>query len=241
MQENNVNKTIDDYTFEVTSNDKIGKVVKAKFKKNQELIKSLIQIIYNYENEKNTRSYDNDEYLGRTKIAYIPQNIDTFDERLINEEYVKIYDDDQNEFIPGFQYINKEKLKDFINLIIEGEVQLKAANVITQMIAYLEVMLVRVLDMVFLSIQKYLYDKLTNDEMICHIRNGIHSLSFEKCKKLVEIKPNLEEKRTEFLNNIKNLKKALKEIQALSDGNGFFLDEESEEEKVENSEEEDEK
>ena len=240
-KKNNVNKTIDDFTFEVTGNDKIGKVVKAKFKKNQELIKSLIQIIYNYENEKNTRSYDNDEYLGRTKIAYIPQNIDTFDERLINEEYVKIYDDDQNEFIPGFQYINKEKLKDFINLIIEGEVQLKAANVITQMVAYLEVMLVRVLDMVFLSIQKYLYDKLTNDEMICHIRNGIHSLSFEKCKKLVEIKPNLEEKRTEFLNNIKNLKKALKEIQALSDGNGFFLDDELEEEKVENSEEEDEK
>ena len=97
MQEYNVNKTIDDYTFEVTSNDKIGKVVKAKFKKNQELIKSLIQIIYNYENEKNTRSYDNDEYLGRTKIAYIPQNIDTFDE---------IYkDNNQNEFIPGFQYI----------------------------------------------------------------------------------------------------------------------------------------
>ena len=31
-----------DYTFEVTSNDNIGKAVKAKFKKNGDLIKSLI-------------------------------------------------------------------------------------------------------------------------------------------------------------------------------------------------------
>ena len=44
-----------DYTFEVTSNDNIGKAVKAKFKKKQDLIKSLILIIYNYENERNTR------------------------------------------------------------------------------------------------------------------------------------------------------------------------------------------
>ena len=247
MKENNVNKTIDDYTFEVTSNEKIGKVVKEKFKKNQELIKSLIQIIYNYENERNTRSYDNDEYLGGTKIAYLPQNIDTFDERLINEDYVKIYkDNNKNEFIPGFQYINKEKLEDFINLIIEGEVQLKAANVITQMVAYLEVMLARVLDMVFLSIQKYLYDRLTNDEMICHIRNEMHSLNFALCKTLIKLKPNLEEKRTELLNNIKKLKKALKTIQDLSYGNNSFSDDELEkkekkEKNFENSEEEDEK
>ena len=65
------------------------------------------------------------------------------------------------------------------------------------MASYLEIMLIRVLDMVFLSIQKYLYDRLIDDKMICHIRNGIHLLNFDKCKKLLEIKPDLEKKRNE--------------------------------------------
>ena len=43
-----------DYNFEVKSNDNIVKAVKTKFKKNQDLIKSLIHIIYNNENERNT-------------------------------------------------------------------------------------------------------------------------------------------------------------------------------------------
>ena len=238
--ENNIIKAIDISTSEVKNNGKIGKLVKAKFEKNQELIKSLIKITFNFENEKNTRSYDNDEYVGRTKIAYIPQNIDTFGERLINEDYVKIYDDSQNEFIPGFQYINKEKLRDFIDLIIKGEVQLKTANTITQMVTYLEIMLVRVLDMVFLSIQKYLYDRLTNDEMVCHIRNGIHSLDFKKCKRLVEVKPELEKKREECSNNIKKLQKALKEIKNLSLDVEILSDSDLEED-VEDHEEEEEK
>ena len=223
-KENNVYKTIDDLTNEVTKNNNFGNVVKTKYKKHAVLIKSLIQINYNYEKEKNTRSYDHDEYAGRFKIAYRPQDIGTFDEKLINEDYVKIYDDSQNEFIPGFQYINKEKLKEFITLIKDSKVQLKTANAITKMVAYLEVMLIRVIDMVFLGIQKYLYDRLTDDKMICHIRNGIHSLSFEKCKRLIEINPELEKKRKENINNIKNLKKALIEIENLNVNNDFFID-----------------
>lgn len=234
---NNDYKTIDDLTNEVTKNNNFGKYVKTKYKKHSVLIKSLMQINYNYEKEKNTRSYDQDEYAGRFNIAYRPQDIGTFDEKIINEDVVKIYDDSQNEFIPGFQYINKEKLKEFINFIKEGKVQLKAANAITKMVAYLEVMLIRVNDMVFLGIQKYLYDRLTDDKMICYIRNGINSLSFEKCKKLIEINPELEKKRTENINNIKNLKKALIEIQNLNVNIDFFIDddldnEENEEEEI---------
>ena len=234
---NNDYKTIDDLTNEVTKNNNFGKYVKTKYKKHSVLIKSLMQINYNYEKEKNTRSYDHDEYAGRFKIAYRPQDIGTFDEKLINEDYVKIYDDSQNEFIPGFQYINKEKLKEFITLIKDTKVQLKTANAITKMVAYLEVMLIRVIDMVFLGIQKYLYDRLTDDKMICYIRNGINSLSFEKCKKLIEINPELEKKRTENINNIKNLKKALIEIENLNVNNDFFIDddfdnEENEEEEI---------
>ena len=60
--------------------------------------------------------------------------------------------------------------------------------------------------------------------MICHIRNGIHSLSFEKCKRLIEINPELEKKRKENINNIKNLKKALIEIENLNVNNDFFID-----------------
>ena len=55
------------------------------------------------------------------------------------------------------------------------------------MISYLEIMLNRVLDMFFLNAKKYLYDKLTDDDMINHLKNEIHLLNFEECKDLMEI------------------------------------------------------
>ena len=236
-EENKVFTPINDLTSEVINNKNYGDVVKEKYKKYCELIKSLIDINYNYEKEKRTRHYDSDEFSGRIKIAYRPQDIGTFYERLINEEFLKLSEDSENEFIPGFQYINKKKLAEFQKLITKGDVQIKTANIITKMVSYLEVMLNRVLDMIFLSIQKYLYDRLTDDKMICHIRNGIHLLSFEKCKKLVEIKPDLSKKRNECISNIKNLKKALKEIATLKEQNNISIDveeEDEEEEKINN-------
>lgn len=100
----------------------------------------------------------------------------------MDEEILKLTDNGEFEFIPGFQYINKEKLEEFQKLIAEGKVQIKTANVITKMVAYLEVMLNRNLDTIFLSIQKYLYDRLTDDEMIDHIRNKINLLDFKTAK-----------------------------------------------------------
>ena len=115
-------------------------------------------------------------------------------------------------------------MQEFQKLIIKGEVQLKTANTITKMVSYLEIMLTRVLDMIFLIIQKYLYNRLTDDKMICHIRNGIHLLDFEKCKKLVEIKPELAKKRDECKDKIKKLKKALREIDNLKSENNIYLE-----------------
>ena len=51
------------------------------------MIDFLIDINYNYEKEKNTRRYDSDEYAGRIKIAYRPQDNGTFYERLINGNF----------------------------------------------------------------------------------------------------------------------------------------------------------
>ena len=236
MEDDKVFPTIRDLTQEVLDNKNYGDLVKNKYQKYSELIQSIIGIIYNYEKEKNTRKFDHDEFVGRINIAYRPQEIGTFDEKLINKEFAKIIEESENEFIPGFQYINKDKLTEFQKLITKGEVQLKTANTITKMVSYLEIMLNRVLDMIFLSIQKYLYDRLTDDRMIYHIRNGIHLLSFEKCKKLVEIKPDLTKKRNECKDNIKNLKKALREIDSLKSENNIFLEEDDEEDEYEDDE-----
>ena len=224
-------------TSEVTKNGKFEELVKKGYENYSNLLQSLIKIIYNYEEEKRTRKFDNNEFLGRLKIAYRPQDIGTFDEKLINEEFLKISEEKENEFIPGFQYIDKKKLSEFQDFITKGVVQLKTANIITKMVSYLEIMLNRVLDMIFLSIQKYLYDRLTDDKMICRIRNGIHLLSFEKCQKLVEIKPEFTKKRTECKETIKKLKKALIEIDNLKTQNSIFLDDDDDddEDKEENN------
>ena len=136
-------------------------------------------------------------------------------------------------------------MKEFYKLITESKVQIRTANVITKMAAYLEVMLIRNLDTIFLGIQKYLYDRLTDDEMIDYIRNNLHLLEFEKCKTLLQVNPESDLKRKECLNNIKNLKEVMKKLSELkNDKNIIFydddLDEEEEEEKEEEEEEEEE-
>ena len=157
--------------------------MKNKYEEYSKLIKSQIINNYNYEKEKEVRKFDQQIFSGRIKIAYRPSEIDTFYDRIMDEEILKLTDNDEFEFIPGFQYINKEKLEEFQKLIADGKVQIKTANVITKMVAYLEVMLNRNLDIIFLSIQKYLYDRLTDEEMIDNIRNKIYLLDFKSCKK----------------------------------------------------------
>ena len=208
-------KTIDDLTNEVVTNENIGEEIIKKYKEYSKLNKSLIKIIFDYKKESEIRSYDSKEYTGKIKIAFRPQDIGTFYEKLINLEFENLKKGDI-EFIPGFQYINKEVLEEFKKNLKEGEIQLKTANIITKMVAYLENMLNRVLDMVFLSIQKYLYDRLTDDKMISFLRNGIHLLSFEKCKNLIEIKPEDIEKREECQRKITDLQKALNEISKIN-------------------------
>ena len=76
------------------------------------------------------------------------------------------------------------------------------------MITYLEIMLNRVLDMTLLTIKKYLYDKLTDEDMVNHIKNEIHLLDFKEFKILMEISPEITSKRLECQNNLKKFKQA---------------------------------
>lgn len=87
-KEDKVISTIKDLTQEVVDNKNFGDIVKNKYLKYSELLQSIIQIIYNYEKEKKARNFDHDEAIGRIKIAYRPQEIETFDEKLINDEFL---------------------------------------------------------------------------------------------------------------------------------------------------------
>jgi len=59
------------------------------------------------------------------------------------------------------------------------------------MVAYAELVIKRVRDIIVLSIQNYLYNYLTDNKMINQFRNEIHKMlirmSFEDCKKLLEV------------------------------------------------------
>ena len=199
---------------DILSND-YGQAVKDTFQQASKQINSLIGIVSDYDNERKARYTDSN--TGRIKIAYKPQDISAFDEKIINRDEAKFYDENKYEFIPGFQYIDKEKLNHFKLMIKDGKVQLKTVNTITKMISYLEIMLNRVLDMFFLTIKKYLYDKLTDEDMISHIKDEIHLLSFEESKKLMEISSEITQKRNECQKNLKKFMQAKNMISNLKD------------------------
>ena len=110
------------------------------------------------------------------------------------------------------------------------------------MVSYAEVMCNRVIDIIFLSIQNYLYDNLTNSEMINHIRNKVHKLlfrmNFEECKSLLEDNNQIEEDIKTCKNNIEKLTSYLKDIEIAQKK---FNDNDDIEENEENEEEEEEK
>ena len=207
-------------------NNDFGKAVKNTFKRNFNLINSLIGIVSNFKNESDARYFDSNEFTGRIKIAYRPQDIVTYDERIKNLDYERFYDEKKYEFIPGFQYIDKNRLNDFKKLLKEGKVELKTANVITKMATYMEVMLNRVLDIIFLTIKKYLYDKLTDEDMINHLKNEIHLLSLEESKNLMEISPEITQKRAKYTDNLKIFKQAKAMIYKLKDNKYVNINEE---------------
>ena len=200
---------------EVYKNPNFGEIVIKKYQKNSELKKTEIISNYKYERQREIRRNEKDEFSGRIKIAYTEHDIETFYERIIDENLVNSIEYKDNEFIPGFQHVNGDKLN-------------------------------RILDTIYLSIQKYLYDRLTNDDMIKFIRNKIHLMKFSNCKKLIEEKQGLNKQIDECKNNIKNLKEALDKIRGLKFEDMVFLEEEEDEEEngkedYEEDEEEEEK
>ena len=218
--------TIDDLTTEVTNNPLFGEEVKKRFNEKSDLLQSLIKINYNYENERNTRFYDSIDYKGRIKIGYRPQDMGAYTEKIENQESLKYnkLEKGEIEFIPGFQFIEKNELNKFIKNIMDGKIEMRTVNAVAQMISYLEIMCTRVLDTIFLAVQKYLYDSLTNEKMIDNIRSKLYLLDFEDCKNLIEINPEKAAIRKECNIVVKNLNEALKRIETLkkNDVKHFF-------------------
>ena len=170
-------------------------------------------MINNYEVEQLTRIYDSLGCKGRPKLAYEPENITTFDERI---EDLNLTDDEGYEFIPGFQYIKNKNLNDFINLFKNGQVLPKTANTVVKMVVYAEVMCNRTIDVIFLAIQNYLYDNLTNREMCEYLRNEVHKLlikqEFEESKKLLEVNREVAEEIKQCKIKIRKFEAALEKV-----------------------------
>jgi hypothetical protein len=205
--------TIEKLNLEVKQNPNYKEEVKKKFDQYKSDITQIIGIINNYEVEQLTRIYDSLGCKGRPKISYEPENITTFDERI---EDFNLNDDEGYEFIPGFQYIKNKNLNDFINLFKSGQVLPKTANTVVKMVVYAEVMCNRVIDIIFLAIQNYLYDDLTNSGMCKYLRNEVHKLlikrDFEENKKLLEINKEIAEEIKDCKIKIKKFEAALEKV-----------------------------
>ena len=204
--------TIDKLNLEVRQNPNYKENVKKKFDEYKSDIKQIIGMINNYEVEQLTRIYDSLGCKGRPKLSYEPENITTFNERIEDNQ-----DKDEGyEFIPGFQFIKNKNLNDFINFFKKGEVIPKTANTIIKMVVYAEVMCNRTVDVLYLAIQNYLYDNLTNSEMTKYLRNEVHKLliklDFEENKKLLEVNKEVAEEIRLCKSNIKQFEASLQEI-----------------------------
>ena len=205
--------TIEKLNLEVNQNPNYKENVKKKFDQYKSDITQIIGMINNYEVEQLTRIYDSLGCKGRPKLAYEPENITTFDERI---EDLNLTDDEGYEFIPGFQYIKNKNLNDFINLFKNGQVLPKTANTVVKMVVYAEVMCNRTIDIIFLAIQNYLYDNLTNREMCEYLRNEVHKLlikqEFEESKKLLEVNREVAEEIKQCKIKIRKFEAALEKV-----------------------------
>ncbi|OUM57513.1 hypothetical protein PIROE2DRAFT_64964 [Piromyces sp. E2] len=201
------------YVKEVTENKILGKKVKDNFKSISENTGKLIDINADYDNQKEKKETEYDVYKGRIKIGCFPEDITAYNEKIINHDHDEI-SLNEFEFVPGFQYIKKEALDRFKKNIAQEKIQLKTANVITKMIAYLEIMLNRELDMLCLNVRVFLYDNLTNESMIDFIKSKFSTLTFEEGKELLGNTLKEEEKKryTEKMNQLKEAKDRLNKL-----------------------------
>ena len=216
--------TIEKLTKEVVTNPNYKKNVKEKYQEHESDIKQIIGITNNFEIEQLNRTYDGLGKKGRPKLAYAPENVDTFDEII---EEVDLNEKGEYEFIPGYQFIKNESLNYFIDLFKAGKVNPRIANTIVKMVAYTQVVCNRFIDYIYLSIQNYLYDDLTNDKMIKFLRNEMHkallNMNFEDCKKILEINREISEEIKVCRMNIKKLNDSKDAIEKAH--NKFYEDE----------------
>lgn len=194
----------------------LGKKVVDFFDNASKNVNILMESIRNYNIERHTQYIENNEYMGRINIGYTLKGISSFTEKIINPDYKRYYKKEED-FIPGYQYIDKEKLDCFKELIKNGKISLKIANGITKMVAYLEIILNKILDLIYLSIYSHLYDQLINQTMMNNIKNELYKLGkSNEWKDLMELPVEITRKKEELtkklvsLNRKKNVIKILK-------------------------------
>ncbi|OUM60491.1 hypothetical protein PIROE2DRAFT_63105 [Piromyces sp. E2] len=229
-----------DFTKDVIDST-LGEPVKEAFELVGKNIDSLFKINSNFEKEKNYKKIEYDENVGIIKISYHPQNISTFNQKIILDEdefYNGISKKNKNkdnamndgnnnnnneryEFIPGYEYILKENLDNFKNLVKEKKIELITANVITEFIAYLEVMLDSFLDMLYKNIRTNLYLNLIDGKMINYINRNLSKLDFESNKELMVISPKLVNEKLEYDEKLKNLEEAQVMLKRLYESNNL--------------------
>ncbi|ORX52168.1 P-loop containing nucleoside triphosphate hydrolase protein [Piromyces finnis] len=196
------------------STDSFGEKILKRNNKNKKNSALFIKCLVNYENDKIFKKKEYNECIGRSKIALSLDKILDFDDKLYDNNIIYFYDNNNDiyVFVPGFQYIKKDNLDKFNELIKNGSIEIKTANIVVQMLSYMEIMLNRVLDMIFMSTETNLYDKLIDNSMIEHIKSNIGSNELprllEMPQKQAEEKLKLENKLKEF----KELKKKYDEL-----------------------------
>ncbi|ORX53885.1 P-loop containing nucleoside triphosphate hydrolase protein [Piromyces finnis] len=199
-----------DYMNNNDSTDKFGKKILKRNNKNTKNSILFIKCLVNYENDKIFKKKEYNECIGRNKVALSLDKILNFDDKLYDNNTISFID--EYAFVPGFQYIKKDNLDKFKEHIKNGSIEIKTANIVVQMLSYIEIMLNRVLDMIFMSAETNLYDKLIDNDMIGYIKSKIGSNDLprllEMPQKQAEEKLKLENKLKEF----KELKKKYDEL-----------------------------
>jgi len=213
-----------DFTKDVLESN-LGEAVKNAFQKIGDNIDFSFKINSNYEKEKKFKQIQYDEKACIIKISYHPQNISEFNQKItINDMDDKTDTNDEKdknlyEFIPGYDYIKKENLNNFKELIKNKKIPLTTANVITEFIAYLEVMIDRFLDMLFMSIRSNLYSNLTDNKTINDIHDQLKKLNFESNKDLMGISTKMAKEKKEYEKRLENLYQAEEILQKLKSDN----------------------
>jgi len=193
-------------------NENLGEDVVNKFGENLKHKKSIIKNTINHTIYKSNKKSENNPYDGKVKLGYVLGDIAELGDKIVDPNYLNYFIRNEFEYVPGFQCLLKEDLMNFKRIIKEGKVEIKTANVITKIIAYIELTLNEIFDSLYKKILLYLYCKLTNSHMIDYIKRNIYLLDFEESRKLLSISEDDEIEKEKLNNELNEFKEAKRMI-----------------------------